>query len=276
VLALAVFLAFLTLVGLPFDVTLWNWLDLLIVPVVLAIGGYLFTRTENRATQAAAERRAQDDALQAYLDQMGQMLLNVDRPLRQSKEGSEARTLARARTLTVLTRVDGERKRSVLQFLYESNLIGKDHALLELSGANLIGARLSKANLRGASLSGADLREADLRGVRLQGADLVDSDLRGANLSESYEEELAFLGVNVKFASTPAVLIGADLTGADLRKANLSYADLRRVFFEDVKDPNEYLMLQGAYLEGATMPNGQKYEDWLEDIQGGEEDAENE
>jgi hypothetical protein len=38
--------------------TLWDWLNLLIVPAVLALGGYLFTRSETRATQAAAERRA--------------------------------------------------------------------------------------------------------------------------------------------------------------------------------------------------------------------------
>src|SRR5215211_2473133 len=49
--------------------TLWDWLDLLIIPVVLAIGGYLFTRSENRATRVAAGQRAQSEALQAYLDQ---------------------------------------------------------------------------------------------------------------------------------------------------------------------------------------------------------------
>src|SRR5688572_24135763 len=31
--------------------TLWDWLNLLIVPVVLAIGGYLFTRSDTKATQ---------------------------------------------------------------------------------------------------------------------------------------------------------------------------------------------------------------------------------
>src|SRR5215213_616333 len=106
--------------------TLWDWLKLLIIPAVLAIGGYLFTRSENRATQAAAERRAQDDALQAYLDQMGQLLLDKDRPLRTAAAGDEVRTLARARTLTILSRLDGERKRSVVQFMYESCLITKD------------------------------------------------------------------------------------------------------------------------------------------------------
>ena len=39
----------------PFK-TLWDWLDLLIVPIVLAIGGYLFTRSENRRTQKIADQ----------------------------------------------------------------------------------------------------------------------------------------------------------------------------------------------------------------------------
>jgi hypothetical protein len=66
--------------------TLWDWLDLLIVPVLLAIGGYLFTRSQNRRTREdaklqreldsqLAEERRQDDALQAYLDHMSDMLI---------------------------------------------------------------------------------------------------------------------------------------------------------------------------------------------------------
>jgi hypothetical protein len=44
------------------DKTLWDWLDLLIVPTVLAIGGYLFTQAERQATEAAAERRGRGSA----------------------------------------------------------------------------------------------------------------------------------------------------------------------------------------------------------------------
>jgi hypothetical protein len=79
-----------------------------VVPIVLALGGYLFTRSENRRTQETSDQRRPDETLQAYLDQIGQLLLDKDRPLRQSKEGDEVRTLARARTLTVLSRMDGE------------------------------------------------------------------------------------------------------------------------------------------------------------------------
>src|SRR5215210_3712614 len=112
----------------PKQRTFWDWLSLLIVPIVLALGGYLFNRSESRRTKDDAERqrkadrhiadqRAQDAALQAYLDHIGELLLDKDKPLRDSKEDDEGRTLARARTLTVLRRLDGERKGRVLQFL---------------------------------------------------------------------------------------------------------------------------------------------------------------
>jgi hypothetical protein len=56
VIMLVAVLSVLTLIGLPFDITLWNWMDLLIIPVVLAIGGYLFTRSE--AVLGAARPRS--------------------------------------------------------------------------------------------------------------------------------------------------------------------------------------------------------------------------
>lgn len=93
---------------------------------------------KRRAEEASRNReleaevlRAQDEALQAYLDQMSTLLL--DRDLRRLKGDSEVRTLARARTLTILARLDGGHEKSVLQFLYESNLIKKGHVVIDLS-----------------------------------------------------------------------------------------------------------------------------------------------
>jgi uncharacterized protein YjbI with pentapeptide repeats len=56
-----------------------------------------------------------------------------------------------------------------------------------------------------------------------------------------------------------AALQGADLGSADLTDADLTDADLTRA--EGIT--NEELKQQAESLEGATMPNGQKYEDWL-------------
>ncbi len=73
---------------------------------------------------------AQDTALQAYLDQMSQLLLA--KAMRNPEEGSEIRTLTRANTLTVLGRSDPGRKGRLLRFLYEAGLINKESPSLSL------------------------------------------------------------------------------------------------------------------------------------------------
>ena len=60
---------------------------------------------------------AQDEALQEYLEQMSQMLTDKERPLRRAQPGDDLSTVARARTLTVLTRLDDDRKGTVVRFL---------------------------------------------------------------------------------------------------------------------------------------------------------------
>ena len=116
--------------------TLWELLQLLIVPLALAGIGFWFTAQQDsrqqqieeeraNSAQKIEEQRAQDAALQAYLDQMSQLMLDGDL-LRGSDGGSEeVRTLARARTRTVLARLNSRRKGSVVQFLYEASLINK-------------------------------------------------------------------------------------------------------------------------------------------------------
>ena len=153
---------------------LWDWLKLLIVPAVLAAGGIWFNRQQRVQELQTADRRAQDEALQAYLDQMSDLLIpNKDQPSLYDKDSPDSlRSVARARTLTVLARLDGERKGRVVQFLFEAGLIDKGHPILDLRGADL-----KEAILKGASLSEADLSETDL-----SGADLTKVDLHGANL----------------------------------------------------------------------------------------------
>jgi uncharacterized protein YjbI with pentapeptide repeats len=288
------------LIGYRYGITLWDWIKLLIVPAAIAIGAAWLNwaqRQREREAEAAQERerqaqearrdrereaeaaqrqrereateeariqcelevedqRAQDAALQAFLDQMGQLLLDKDRPLRQSEEGDEVSILARARTLTVLTRLDGERKRSVLQFLYESGLLGKYSLALDLGSADLSQAKLKFSILEGAVLHDANLRGANLRGAVLSYADLSGAYLEGADLSEVF-----LSGANLRLA----YLRDADLRDADLRDADLSGA---------AGVTNEELEQQASSLEGATMPNGLKYEDWLKS-KGRGEDGEN-
>jgi uncharacterized protein YjbI with pentapeptide repeats len=273
--------------------TLWDWLQLFIVPLALAAIGLWFAAQQDAHQQQIEDRRAesdrrieeqraQDAALQAYLDQMSQLMLEGN--LRGSKEGSEARTLARARTRTILVRLDSRRKGSVVQFLYEASLINKDDPVVSLSavslrgadlsgatlsGADLVGADLSGTNLSGADLSDADLsvahlRKANLSSAVLSGADLSDAELQLADLSETDLISADLSGAKLSGAILiDAVLYNADigdgayLFHADLRGAELNGADLRTARLNGAKGvTEEQLEEQTNLLEGATMPGG--------------------
>jgi hypothetical protein len=251
---IGIVLGVLIAIGYAYGVTLLEWVKLLIVPAAIAGAGLWFNQqlkerelqmADQRAQtdQEIADQRRQDDMLQAYLDEMSQLLSDKDRPLNRSQRGDTLSTLARARTLTVAERLDGIRKGSLVQFLYEARLIIGSHSVIELRGANL-----NEANLRGADLSKtyvvwtklghANLSNADLSEAYLRGADLHGADLRKANLE------------------------GADLNGTNLEGADLNLA--RRITTEQLEQ-------QIKSLEGATMPNGQKYEDWLKSQGRGED-----
>jgi uncharacterized protein YjbI with pentapeptide repeats len=210
---LGIVLSLLVAIGYSYGITLWDWIKLLVVPAAIAAAGLWFNRQQQERQRAddwrqqeraldIADQRAQDDALQAYLDQMSLMLTNKERPLRRAQPGDDLSVVARARTLTVLTKLekkrklDKDRKGSVLQFLYESGLITKDRRILDLSKADLFmvdlrAAKLSEANLHGvylikANLIQADLVKADLSGAYLIEADLIRADLSEANLSNAW------------------------------------------------------------------------------------------
>jgi uncharacterized protein YjbI with pentapeptide repeats len=204
--------------------TLWDWMELLIIPLFLAGGAFVLQRSERAAERNAAvdqeklEReiaadRQQEAALQAYLDRMAKLLL--DEQLQPDKS-EKARNVMRVRTLTVLRSLDAKRKGFVMLFLKESGLINRK-AVISLMGADLMGAELSFLDL-----SSTDLSKADLRGANLSGARLIRSNLRAARLSQANLRGTVLDEADL-FGAT---CTEADLSGAQLRKANLNAAQI--------------------------------------------------
>ena len=173
------------------------------VPAVIAGGGIWFNTQQREREQRTAERRAQDETLQAYLDGMSHLLTDKEQPLHSARPDDRLSTVARARTLTVLERLDSLRKRSVLQFLYESGLIYKEHTLLNES--DLIERHHNIVGLRGADLSGARLIGTDLSRADLMGADLSGAGLMGANLTDAtgWTEEQLRAALSLQGATMP-------------------------------------------------------------------------
>jgi uncharacterized protein YjbI with pentapeptide repeats len=258
--------------------TLWDWMQLLFVPAMLAIlaAGLAWWQTSSeRAMQAREEARqeairAEEAAVQSYLDQMTALLLDLD--LRTSQKDSEVRTIAQARTMAVLRVVGPDNRRTLLLFLYDAGLINKEGTIISLDGADLVEAHLSNANLSDAELSGTDLSDAELRDANLSFAILNNANLSGADLSDANLE-----GVSMSFAKLSnadlegaflarAFLGGTDLSNADLSGAAFYGADLGGANLRDAEGvTNEELHQQALSLVDAIMPNGQKYEDWLKD-----------
>jgi uncharacterized protein YjbI with pentapeptide repeats len=359
-LRIASVIGILALISYAYDKTLWDWLKLLIVPAVIAAGGIWFNHRQQEREQQSADRRTRDDAFEAYLDDMTNLMLNHHLRSSPQEEGAEevsagevdandVHAVARVRTLTVLRRLDADRKGHVVQFLFEAGLIEGDRPILKLfslgeagrgadlsganlSGAILIGANLSRVNLRGANLSKASLRRANLAMTDLGEANLSEADLHQANLSEANLSKANLSEANLSQAKllradlVSTDLVSADLTKADLRVATLSGADLGAADLRDArlntadlrKASLSWAQLKGAHLNGitmeitndegqiigyhdfdgadltdakgvtneqlereevaslerATMPNGQKYEEWLK-RKGRGEDREN-
>ncbi len=273
--------------------TLWDWMQLLIVPVSISFFGLWFTRKRQQHDQQLAEQRAQTEreiaeenlqeaALQAYLNRMSELLL--EEKLLKSKPDFVVRRIAGARTLTTLRRLNSSRKGIVVEFLYESGLItnNKGESIIDLrnadlSQANLVGTDLSGASLRkvvlsgafflfGSNLSKADLREALLNKALLAGADLssallTDAALSGADLHEAnlHEADLSRAWLNSADLRN-ANLSNANLSEAILWEANLSEtelsgADLTSANLRDAIVTQEQLK-QAKSLKGATMPDG--------------------
>lgn len=162
--------------------TLWDWLELLIVPFALGLVAWWLNKTEKENEHEIAERRAEiehelaldrqrEATLQSYYDRMTELLL--DKKLRSSEEVDEIRDIARVQTLTTLRSLDDKRKGYLLQFLREACLIENSSPIIRLQGADLRGADLAMIYLVETNLMGADLMRADLSETILARADLA-------------------------------------------------------------------------------------------------------
>jgi Pentapeptide repeats (8 copies) len=242
--------------------TVWDWLSLVGIPlaggIVIAGVGYAFNRKQREREEAVERLNAQDTALQSYLDQMSDLLVNQH--LRSLPRRSDIHKLGEARTLAALLGLDSDHKRRPLKLVYDLGLITIKEPLFELENAGLDQADLSELSLRGASVRRADLRGANLHGADLSRSDLSDADLSRANLLPYDERHPAKLSIHnlkdhalpsqkeLRFAKakyyltgighrthitlvdlTPADLTNTKLEGAILTSAILANTDLRSV-----------------------------------------------
>lgn len=298
--------------------TLWDWLQLLIVPVVLAVIAFLFSWAEKRndrlitqqrteEDKGIARRRTQDATLQSYLDQVAQLLLHKeDGKVSKAHLEDDVRAVIRARTLTVLDglvetsninldqdqphfrRKSLDRKRSLLQFLYEADLIDRKEPVIDLRGANLRDAYLREVtihdaclrkvdlgcadlgytDLKGVNLSEANLGKAQLNDAKLQGVNFEKANVNDANfVSEAWEKDNTRTTDLTKAVLDEAHLMGSDLRGTTLVEASINNTNLAKVDLRGASVTVEQLAMCKT-LSGATMPDGWSNNSQALDLEG--------
>lgn len=230
------------------DPTLWDFLELFIIPIILTVGGLLYEgisrkrerdrekeervlekerrNLEDRRNQEEAERRDKlrestdreryqhanlsefMDRIEALYGSKGERLFDVDEP---------TRATARARIKHVLHQADMKRKQYVIDFLLDSKLAlvtderDKKHSLLE----------------------GFSLEETDFCGLKMNRFDLTGVNLEGSRFE---------LSPDLNGVEMPADLSGACLSTANISKVNFSGALLSDANLSGVRtnaEPNE-------------------------------------
>jgi uncharacterized protein YjbI with pentapeptide repeats len=238
--------------------TLWDWLNLLIVPAVLAFGGLWFVELQDARQREIEYKNRQQEALQAYFNAMSELVIEPEVASRETSASKEEvaseeglcldrsfqetnldAKLQRARTMAVVQTLDGQRKRAVIRFLYETGQITlptenptAGDAIVYLCAADLSNADLHYSPLNNIDLEGATLHDANLQGAKLQNADLRRAKLIDADLRKAHLHNAAFHRANLK-------------------DANLK--DAKGITAEELRE-------QTPYTGGTIMPDGSKHE----------------
>ncbi len=238
--------------------TLWDWAQLLIIPILVPSGlllvGYFLNDQVRKRDIALEQDKQRESMLKAYFDTLGNLIneSGVSKvsdlqsgPRKDSSSdpgqmsqaaflgpGSATATFVRALTLATLSRLDGQRKGDLLRFLIEARLVQEDAETLTTT------IDLRDADLSNAILKSLSLKDVSLWNVNLEDADMRWADLRGASIFETTR-------IDNKWKLVWQVS-NDRAGGRDLRNCDLTNADLRGASFYNSQ-------LQGANLTGSLL-----------------------
>jgi uncharacterized protein YjbI with pentapeptide repeats len=182
-----------------------------------------------------------------YIKNMADVILSSS-----TKMGNQHYIVTRALTITVLRRLDLEKKRLVILFLYDSGIIHRGGDIFAVNSPadppkHLNGAVLNNIHCDG----GLDLSAILLRSVTLINASFSNSDLHESDFSNSILNGVNFSGANLdgtKFIDSQ--LQQSNFTGASVKNIQLTRANLTRSTITDEQ------FSQALFVYNTILPNG--------------------
>lgn len=201
---------------------LWDWLDLLIVPISLGLIGWIYKEYEKSKDSKKEYENKQNEILDSYFRVISDLI--IKEKLLDSKSNDESKIIARTRTIVAIDNLSGDRKGQVLQFLYESNLI-RDN-VIELIGANFRNSEVSGIVLKNITIKGVYFSTSEFIKTYLDNSDFTSCDFTGTNFDES-----SLNNTNLSYTK----LVGCKMTNMDLTTINFEGADLTNANFTNSK-----------------------------------------
>jgi uncharacterized protein YjbI with pentapeptide repeats len=198
--------------------TLWDWLDLIIIPVSIGLFAWIITEYEKDNNKRIEVEKSRENILDSFIRTMTELLVQYDLA---GNPDQKRLAIAKTRINMALSQLDGSRKGQILQFLYESDLIDKTPKF-KLRGANFNNAVLDnivlgEAEIRSAHFEDASLINANLNGIILNSCNFTNADLTGSQVDNT---DFGYTNL------TNSRLLNMDLTSVDFEGADLTNADL--------------------------------------------------
>lgn len=249
-----------------FGKSLWDWLELLVVPASLA---FLFWTLENREDKVSREisiDQFRENLLNEYFNTMGRLENQGYFNLTQADENSgikpqPSENIGWFRTVSITQHLDPKRKRLVLEFLYYSNLLfhhgyhinllgsnfsNGDYERIFLNSTNLCEVNFENSNFYKAHLDNALFRASNLKNTDFRQSTLIGADFSGADLSGAKFDD-AFIP-NTNFSNL------TDLTNVSFNNASIQRCN----FFNSLLDENQ--LKNAKSLAGTLLPDGSLYD----------------
>lgn len=212
---------------------LWNWLELLIIPVFLAFGGLAIQNQAKEQQQYSDKQQAQQESLKKYFQDI-QKLVYAQKSDNTIKEHSiektrfieklsyEEKKLLESFTQLVFSEIDANQKRQVVKFLYELELISCYQEQDNIENCNNT-ISLEKVDLTGANLTDLSLINVSFQGANLREADFTNTNLELANFKDSILNDAKFDLAKLKNINT------ANVTFGDNKSANVAENKWRNI-----------------------------------------------
>lgn len=216
----------------PRGKTLWDWLDLMIIPLTIGFIGFLYKEADQEKSINKQKEKDQLTNVDSFFKILTELITKNN--LLNNTSNDPNRIIARTRSIQALDEADSERKGQILQFIYESGLINLK-PILNLNGVNAKKSNLEGIVLRYAEIRGAYFNNSCLKNTFLDNSCFISCDFSNSNFTECSLNNTDLSYTNLSNTNLKNLnLLTVNFEGANLNNADLRGSQLSKIQYDNI------------------------------------------